>query len=320
MINLFRHSNPISLLLLVILACFPHFIFPFPALKNELAGDSSIFSIQFNEFLGAFFTKRSLGNGLISTAIILLEAFGLNKMLNNLRLFEKSGFLPALCFVLLTNLIPYAYQGQMLFINGALLLSVNCIISSFKKEKANGSILLAGFYAGIAAGFNNNFIIFIWLTIALFAMRPASLREWILLAIGFILPFYFMISILYLNNKIDSSSIVQWPIINTNKPLLNAVTWLRYFSFIAIATFGLFASIQTMRKLLIQARKTLIITYQLFFITLISCLLSLQQSPYNLYLMTIPVSILIISIFTSFRRQLIPNLVMVLLIILSMQR
>jgi len=320
MINLFRHSNPISLLLLVILACFPHFIFPFPALKNELAGDSSIFSIQFNEFFGAFFTKRSLGNGLISTAIILLEAFGLNKMLNNLRLFEKSGFLPALCFVLLTNLIPYAYQGQMLFINGALLLSVNCIISSFKKEKANGSILLAGFYAGIAAGFNNNFIIFIWLTIALFAMRPASLREWILLAIGFILPFYFMISILYLNNKIDSSSIVQWPIINTNKPLLNAVTWLRYFSFIAIATFGLFASIQTMRKLLIQARKTLIITYQLFFITLISCLLSFQQSPYNLYLMTIPVSILIISIFTSFRRQLIPNLVMVLLIILSMQR
>jgi len=129
-----------------------------------------------------------------------------------------------------------------------------------------------------------------------------------------------MISILYLNNKIDSSSIVQWPIINTNKPLLNAVTWLRYFSFIAIATFGLFASIQTMRKLLIQARKTLIITYQLFFITLISCLLSFQQSPYNLYLMTIPVSILIISIFTSFRRQLIPNLVMVLLIILSMQR
>jgi hypothetical protein len=320
MINLFRHSNPISLLLLVILACFPHFIFPFPALKNELAGDSSIFSIQFNEFFGAFFTKRSLGNGLISTAIILLEAFGLNKMLNNLRLFEKSGFLPSLCFVLLTNLIPYAYQGQMLFINGALLLSVNCIISSFKKEKANGSILLAGFYAGIAAGFNNNFIIFIWLTIALFAMRPASLREWILLAIGFILPFYFMISILYLNNKIDSSSIVQWPIINTNKPLLNAVTWLRYFIFIAIATFGLFASIQTMRKLLIQARKTLIITYQLFFITLISCLLSFQQSPYNLYLMTIPVSILIISIFTSFRRQLIPNLVMVLLIILSMQR
>jgi hypothetical protein len=320
MINLFRHSNPISLLLLVILACFPHFIFPFPALKNELAGDSSIFSIQFNEFFGAFFTKRSLGNGLISTAIILLEAFGLNKMLNNLRLFEKSGFLPALCFVLLTNLIPYAYQGQMLFINGALLLSVNCIISSFKKEKANGSILLAGFYAGIGAGFNNNFIIFIWLTIALFAMRPASLREWISLAIGFILPFYFMISILYLNNKIDSSSIVQWPIINTNKPLLNAVTWLRYFSFIAIATFGLFASIQTMRKLLIQARKTLIITYQLFFITLISCLLSFQQSPYNLYLMTIPVSILIISIFTSFRRQLIPNLVMVLLIILSMQR
>jgi hypothetical protein len=320
MINLFRHSNPLSLVLLVILACFPHFIFPFPALKIELTRDSSIFSTQFNEFFGAFFTKRSFWNGLISTAIILVEAFGLNKILSDLRLFEKSGFLPSMCFVLLTNLIPYPYQGQMLFINGALLLSLNCIISSFKKEKANGPILLAGFYAGIAAGFNNNFIIFIWLSIALFAMRPASLREWILIAIGFILPFYFMISILYLTNKIDSSSIFQWPTINTNKPLLNTITWLRYFSFIGIASIGLFLSIQTMRKLLIQARKTLIITYQLFFITLISCLISLQQSPYNLYLMTIPVSILLISIFTSFRRQLIPNLVMVLLVILSMQR
>jgi hypothetical protein len=306
--------------MLLILACFPHFLFPISIIKFEPLRDKSIFSVQFNEFLGTFFTSQSFWNGLVSTLIILLEAFGLNKILSNLRLFEKSGFLPSLCFVLLTNLIPYPYQGQMLIVNGALLLSLHYIISSFKKEKANGTILLAGFYAGIAAGFNNNFIFFIWLTISLFAMRPASLREWLLSAIGFILPFYFMISILYLNNKIDSSTILQLPTMNTNTPILRPITWVRYFSFIGIAIIGLFLSIQTMRKLLIQARKTLAITYQLFFITLASCLLSLQQSPYNLYLMTVPVSILIISIFTSFKRQLIPNLVMVLLIILSMQR
>ena len=320
MINLFRHSNPISLVLLVLVACFPHFLFPYTEIKNELTKDPSIFSIQFNELFGDFFIKKSLWNSLASTLIILIEAFGLNKILSNLRLFEKSGFLPSLCFVLLTNLIPYPFQGQMLLINGALLLSLHYIITSFKKEKANGTILLAGFYAGIAAGFNNNFIIFIWLTISLFAMRPASLREWILSAIGFVLPFYFMISILYLNDKIDSSTILQFPTINMSIPTLSTITWLRYFSFIGIAMIGIFVSIQSMRKLLIQARKTLVVSYQLFFITVISCAFSFQQSPYNLYLLTIPASILIISMFITYKRQLIPNLIVVFLIILSTLR
>jgi hypothetical protein len=320
MINLFRHSNPISLVLLVLLACFPHFLFPYTEIKNEITKDPSIFSIQFNELFGDFFIKKTFWNSLASTLIILIEAFGLNKIFSNLRLFEKSGFVPSLCFVLLTNLIPYPYQGQMLLVNGALLLSLHYIITSFKKEKANGTILLAGFYAGIAAGFNNNFIIFIWLTFALFAMRPASLREWILSAIGFALPFYFMFSILYLNNKIDSSTILEFPTFNASIPTLSNITWLRYFSFIGIAMIGVFASIQSMRKLLIQARKTLVVTYQLFFIIVISCLFSLQQSPYNLYLLTIPASILIISIFITYKRLLIPNLVIVLLIILSTLR
>jgi hypothetical protein len=320
MINLFRHSNPISLLLLVILACFPHFLFPFTEIKYEPTSDPSIFSTQFNEISSSFFTKRSFWNGLVSTLIILIEAFGLNKILSNLRLFEKTGFLPSLCFILLTNLIPYPYQGQMLLINGALLLSFYYITSAFKKEKANGIILLSGFFAGIAAGFNNNFIIFIWLIIALFAMRPASLREWLLATIGFVLPFYFIISILYLTDKIDSSTILQFSRINTSMPFFSSIIWLRSISFIGIAMIGVLVSIQSMRKLLIQARKTFVVTYQLFFITLISCVLSLNQSPYNLYLMTIPATILIISIFTTYKRQLLPTLIIVFLIILSTLR
>ena len=320
MINLFRHSNPISLLLLVMLACFPHFLFPYPEIKYELTRDTSIFSIQFNEIFGSFFIKRSFWNGLCSTLIILIEAFGLNKIISNLRLFEKTGFLPSLCFILLTNLIPYPYQGQMLLINGALLLSLYYVISAFKKEKANGTILLAGFFAGIAAGFNNNFILFIWLTIALFAMRPASLREWLLSTIGFVLPFYFMISILYLNDKIGSSTILQFPTINTSISELSSYTWLRSLSFVGIAIIGLLFSVQSMRKLLIQARNTFVVAYQLFFITLISCVLALNQFPFNLYLITTPATILIISIFTTYKRQLLPNLIVVFLIILSILR
>lgn len=320
MITLFRHSNPISLLLLVILACFPHFLFPFNTLIIETPNDPSIFAVQFNGVFGTFFTKRSFWNGFISTTIILIEAFGLNKILSNVRLFEKTGFLPSLCFVLLTNLIPYPYLGQMLLVNGVLLLSLNYIIWSFKKEKANGTILLAGFYAGIAAGFNNNYIIFIWLTIAFFAMRPASLREWLLSAIGFMLPFYFMFSILYLTNKIDPAAMFQMPLINLKIPTLNTVSWIRIISFLSIALIGIISSIQSMRKLLILARKTLVISFQLFFVALFSCIISMPTTPYNLYLMILPVSILLISVFTTFKRQVIPNLIMILMIILSMQR
>lgn len=320
MINLFRHSNPISLLLLVILASFSHFFFPFSTLKLELPQHATMFSSQFNNLFGNFFLTPSLGNGLISTIVILVEAFGLNKILSNLRLFEKSGFIPSLCFVALTNLVPFPYQAEMLFVNGALILSLSYIISSFKKEKANGTILLAGFFAGVAAGFNNNLLFFIWLTISLFAMRTVSIREWLISTIGFLLPYYFMISILYLTNKIDTSLILQIPMINMGMPTLDTIALLRYSSFMGIGAIGVIKSGQALGKMLIHARKTITVTYQLFFVTLISCLISLQLSPYNLFMMTVPVSILITPLFTNYKKPFIPNLVLVLLIVLSMLR
>jgi hypothetical protein len=279
-----------------------------------------MFSSQFNNLFGDFFVRKSFGNGLVSTLIILVEAFGLNKILSNLRLFEKSGFIPSLCFVALTNLVPYPYQGELLIVNGALLLSLNYIISSFKKEKANGTILLAGFFAGVAAGFNNNLLIFIWLTISLFAMRTVSIREWLISTIGFLLPYYFLISILYLTNSIDASLILQFPMINRGTPTLNTIAWLRYFSFMGIGALGMIISGQALGKMLIHARKTITVTYQLFFVTLISCLISLQLSPYNLFMMILPVSILITPLFNNYKKPFIPNLVLVLLIVLSMLR
>lgn len=269
---------------------------------------------------GKFFQTRSFWSELVSLAIILIEAFGLNRILNNIRLFERIGLLPSLCFVLITNLIPYPYQGQMLMANGAILLSLHYIINSFKKEKANGTIIMAGFFTGIAASFNNNLMIFIWLSIALFAMRPASLREWILMFIGFILPFYFIVSIFYLSNKIDPSLIFQLPPLGQGITRLDPTTLIRSIAFLLLGIIGLILSGQAMRKMLIIGRKTIIITFQLFIITLISCLLTLNQSPYNLYLMSIPISILIIPLFTSFKRHTIPNLALLLIIILCSLR
>ncbi len=279
-----------------------------------------MFSMLYNDMFGKFFQTRSFWSEFISLAIILIEAFGLNRILNNIRLFERIGMLPSLCFVLITNLIPYPYQGQMLLVNGAMLLSLYYMINSFKKEKANGTIMLAGFFTGIAASFNNNLMIFLWLSIALFAMRPASLREWILTLIGFILPFYFMVSIFYLSNKIDPSLIFQFPPLAQGITKLDPTTTTRSLVILLLGIIGLVLSGQAMRKMLIIGRKTIIISFQLFIITLISCLLTLNQFPYNLYLMSIPVSILIIPLFTSFKRHIIPNLALLLMVILSSLR
>lgn len=317
MIRLFKNSHPLSILLLVIIAAIPYYSVTTSGWHTTLLVDNKLFLLNFLEITGSFFEKPVVLNLLASTAIVVIESLLFNKIINDQKILDRPGFLPALSYVLMSSLVPLHYQSYMLTINGMLLLSISNILSVYKKQKVNDSILIAYFFVGVITCFSTSYLpLCIWLFISMFIMRPTSLREIMLAIIGLILPLYFLVSILYLSSKLSQTTNFQQIKFSMTFPQLDILSWVKIAFFLLMPLIGILGSIRTVGKMLIQGRKTYTVMFVLFICVVLINLISLANFPFTLYLLVIPSGFLITPLFLSSKKIFWPNLLLLLLIFL----
>jgi hypothetical protein len=188
----------------------------------------------------------------------------------------------------------------------------------YKKSNPLNDLLIAGFItASISAVINNYFILYLWLTVALLIMRPTSLREWSVLNIGFILPFYFLISVLYLTDKLSFDAILHLNKPEFTIPKFVTIQSIKLIMLIILPLIGLSAGAGQINKMVLQNRKAYIIMFALFLGTVIINLLNINNIGEYAYLLLLPATILLSPFFQSFKKDFIPNLVLIVLIVLS---
>jgi hypothetical protein len=316
-IRLFKNSHPIAILLLVIIAAIPYYSITTSGWHTTLLLDNKLFLLNSLEITGVFFEKPIFLNLLASTAIVVIESLLFNKIINDQKIFDRPGFLPALCYVLMSSLVPLHYQSYMLSINGMLLLSILNILSVYKKEKVNNSILIAYFFTGAITCFSMSYLpLCIWLFISLIIMRPTSLREIMLALTGLVLPFYFLVSILYLSSNLSQSTIFQQIKFTITFPQLDILSWVKIAFFLLMPLIGIFLSNRMVGKMLIQGRKTYTVMFILFICAILINFISLVNFPFTLYLLVIPSGFLITPLFLSSKKVFWSNLLLMLLIFL----
>jgi len=164
---------------------------------------------------------------------------------------------------------------------------------------------------------NNYLIFYCWLTIALLVIRPTSLREWTVLNIGFILPYYFLMSILYLFDQFSLDAIIQFKMPILSMPELSTIASLKLILLVLLPILGLTAGSSQINKMILQNRKAYIIIFALFLAAVLITMVNLNQLSEYAYLMLLPASILFAPFFQAFRKDFIPNLVLIVLIALS---
>lgn len=317
MIRLFKNSHPIAIMLLVIIAAIPYYSITTSGWHTTLLVDNKLFLLNSLEITGGFFEKPIFLNLFASTAIVVIESLLFNKIINDQKIFDRPGFLPALSYVLMSSLVPLHYQSYMLSINGMLLLSISNILSVYKKEKVNNSILIAYFFTGAITCFSISYLpLCIWLFISMFIMRPISLREIMLAITGLILPLYFLVSILYLSSNLSQTTNFQQIKFSITFPQLDKLSWVRISFFLLMPLIGILRSNRTVSKMLIQGRKTYTVMFVLFICAVVINFLSLVNFPFTLYLLVIPSGFLITPLFVSSKKHFWPNLLLLLLIFL----
>lgn len=283
MISLFKNNNPVALLALLLVAALPF-------LSPEMHAP----------------TRESL----LSMAVLFTEALLINKIIADYKLLERPGLVPALSFLLLHALLPKTITGLNLAVNLLVILVLRVLISVYKKEKPNNSLLLAGLLIGAATLMHTQFVVFyIWLCAGVLIMRPASIREWILTTAGFIIPFYFMASWLYLTDQFAWGRLFVQPNLRLTVPAINAWDFSRVLAFTLLPLLGVVLGNKSISKMMILNRKAHILLLIHFSIAALVCIGELEAFPDNLHTMLLSASVMLSTLFLSFKRDLIPNLV-----------
>lgn len=291
-------------------------------MANTVVPDSatSIFN-KLTGYLSFLDGSKGMLGKILFTALMLTEALVFNKIISDHKLMERAGFIPAMSFLLLNSILPFHTSPLFLILNGIILLLLKLLIVMYKQSNANNQLLLTGFVAGCLASMNTHFLIlYVWVSISVMIMRPASLREWLLASIGFILPFYFLASGLYLLDKLNTSQIFPQFSIGFQLPELSALAWTKTSLFLVLPWVGMFSFNRQIGKMMIQARKAYLIMLILILAILVICLFSIQDISTTLTLLLVPSALLFATLFLSFKRDFIPNLILMSLIILALLR
>ena len=284
------------------------------------AGATAIFN-ELSAYLSFLDASKSMLGKFISIALLLSEALLLNKIISDHKLMERAGFIPAMSFLLLYNMMPLQTNPVSLVLIGIILLLLKLLIAMYKQSNANNQLLLTGFVTGCLVSMNTHFLILYgWITICVMIMRAASVREWLLSTIGFVLPFYFLAAGLYLLDKLNPSMIFPELSIDFRLPTLNPLEWTMTCLFLVLPWIGLFSFNRHIGKMMIQARKAYLIMMILLLAIFLICLFSIKDIPTALTLMLVPSTLLFSPLFLVFKKDFIPNLMLMALIILALLR
>ena len=317
MLGIFRHNNPLSILLLLVLAFVAEY---FKVGNAHVIADhpTTLLYKGVTDLLSPLNAQEHLSTNIIRYLIITAEAFYLNKIAIDNKLLERSTFLVALSFLLLNFLIPFKASFLLLLINAILMIVFHIFIIIYKKNNPFNNILLCGFLiASLSLIVNSYMIFYVWLTIALLVMRPSSIREWSVMNIGFLIPYYFIVSVLYLIDKFSLDAIATFVTPTLHLPVTAPVVLAKMALVVLLPLIGFSIGSTSINKMVLQNRKAYIIMFALMLGVILINILNMDRINDYFYLTIVPAAVLFAPFFQSFRKDFIPNLVLVLLILLS---
>lgn len=202
MVSIFREKSAISVfwLLAISIIIHGHFIVAPP---QVIANDNDVWT---KALLQPLATLPSVVIILLYHLIIIVQALRLSVVLNNLRLFPKLYFIPALCYLFLTALYPpWNNITPALLINFFVLWLFVLLAKLYSPAPSKPLIYNVGFLTGFIALLYPPALFL--LPASFFAMallRAFRLHEWMILLLGILTPAYLLATFFFLADQLPS--------------------------------------------------------------------------------------------------------------------
>jgi hypothetical protein len=194
-IGIFKQKASANAFLLFIYALvlkFPLFLHPYlPVLHPE---DNYLYRFVLSA-LNTLFGHNALPYGILSFIILFSQATLLNSICNYHKLLPRSNYLPAMCYILVTSLMPdWGHFSAPLLINSIMIWCWYRMVALYNNHSPVTAIFNIGLLLGFATLLYVPAIAFLFLLLfALLIMRPFRIQEWFVGFVGFTSPYYFLV-------------------------------------------------------------------------------------------------------------------------------
>ena len=258
MTGIFKQKASANALLLFIYALvlkFPMFLHPYPPVLH--AEDNYLYRFVLS-VLHSIFGHAALPYSVLSFILLFSQATLLNGICNYGKMLPRANYLPAMCYILVTSLLPdWGHFSAPLLINSILIWCWYRMIVLYNSTSPISSIFNIGLFLGLATLLYIPAIAFLLLLFfALLIMRPFRIQEWFVGFIGFTSPYYFLILILYFVQQLQWKNLV--PNISFTFPAIPGSIWIIASISLLIIPFiiGGFYVQNNLNKMLIHVRKS----------------------------------------------------------------
>lgn len=310
MVFLFRDRSVVNILLVLLLGVVVHLHPTNSLVQPTIAAwqQDGLFSYVLAKYI---YNLPLAVQVILFHALLLTQALRLNMVMQDLRMFSSINYVPAMTYVLLSGLLMSADVISETLVSNSLTLWIFIKLSRLYNNPEPKTLL---FNIGIIAGisillFHPTAILIVVVLFALAVVRPFRIAEWLVLLMGILLPYYFLLVFLFLNNQLPLVGSFL-PNVSFGSPLhgLNN-TYLINIGFILFAALvGLYQLQLHVGRLVIQIRKNWGVMMVLLFMLLLSPFLFSSLGPQVLIMGLVPLSATISNGYSNPRSLLLPNL------------
>ncbi|MGB3076214.1 MAG: hypothetical protein WBB36_12870, partial [Chitinophagales bacterium] len=194
MVSIFRSYHPAVIFMLLLYTVLLRIVLFAQPVVFEVPENANLLSGLTYQAIATFAGDRNFIFHVISTALLFFQALYFNYLVNYYRIMAKSSYLPAFSFILVSSLfVEFTLLTSALIANTFLLMALARIFAWYKKDKVTAPVFDTSFLIAIASLFFFPYIVFfLFVLAALMVLRPFSLREYLIAAIGLVLPYYFI--------------------------------------------------------------------------------------------------------------------------------
>ena len=264
MVGIFKANNPFNTFILLVygvLLKIGWFLHPVPPAVQPTD------AFLFREFILKLQVVGANFPAIYPILVFLLlftQAVTFNKLINEQKLMQKPNYLPAMSYILVTSIFPeWNVLSAPLLINTLLIWIWARMSNLYSSQNPKTTLFNIGMMIGLCSFFYFPSLAFaVLIVFALLVTRPFRIAEWIISFLGIITPWYFLLSYLFLTDRLRGYRLPPFII---TYPRFNQSIWTVGAVAIVLVTFliGSYFVQSNLRRQLVQVRKSwsLIILY-----------------------------------------------------------
>jgi len=288
-------------------------------LYKDIIDDTGPLAAGFFMLMDFMFGRSLLAYELVGRLLIIFQILYWNAILIKFRAFDENTYLPAIIMVAL-----FHFSFDMLSLSPALLASCFLILAlgqlfsqTVLQKEGSESTLLIGLYAGIATGFQPNYLLFLpYLIFTGIAISGFSFRQLMLSLIGYFLPLL-LIGVFYFWTEGLIEAIEIWPLSLFSEKYYyqSSIDWLILGAFpFLLAAVGYFVSTAFKGSTINQQKQRQLVIFWLVFAAF-EFLIIKRQGAFQLVIFIPVLTYLITQFYLHFKSGVIGNLTFLILIV-----